>query len=87
MVGPVLAALGLTEAAVEELGLYHALLQLARDKSLRSSNLTVGFVVELSELVVTRKGRGRVEVPRDRIKVRELCHILIYVTQVFRIAI
>ena len=79
MVGPVLAALGLTEAAVEELGLYHALLQLARDKSLRSSNLTVGFVVELSELVVTRKGRGRVEVPRDRIKVREFCHILIYV--------
>ena len=43
MVGPVLAALGLTEAAVEELGLYHALLQLAKDKSLRSSNLTVGF--------------------------------------------
>ena len=79
MVGPVLAALGLTESAVEELGLYHALLQLARDKGLRSTSITVGLVLELSLLVVTKKGRGRVEVPRDRIKVTEFCHILTYV--------
>ena len=74
-----MAALGLADATVERLGIYPAILQLVRDKGLTSKHITVGFVVELSQLVVTKpRGGKKLEVPADRISVTEFCHIVAY---------
>ena len=79
MVPPLMAALGLADATVERLGMYPAILQLVRDKGLTSKHITVGFVVEISQLVVTKpRGGKKLEVPADRISVTEFCHIVAY---------
>ena len=78
-----MAAVGLPGLQVEQRGLYSSLLEETRDRQLNASNLKVGLVHELSQLVFLKpRASGRqasqVEVPRDKLSTSEFCHVVVY---------
>ena len=79
MATPRLSALGLTPAAMEEQGLYPALLAMVDTKGLVASNVTMGLVEELGGLVHSKANRWD-KVPPTRLAVQEFCHVVIYLT-------
>ena len=82
MAGPRLVALGLQATAVEEHGLYPALLQLTKDRNLTASHLTMGLVGEMASLVFVRQKGGKsrlVAVPKDQLAVKEFGHVVVFV--------
>ena len=78
MATPRLSAMGLTPAAVEELGLYPALIAMVDTEGLVAGHVTVGLVEELVGLVHSKANRWD-KVPPTRLGVQEFCHVVAYI--------
>ena len=78
MVTPRLSTLGLTPVAVEELGLYPALITMVDTEGLVAGHVTVGLVEELVGLVHSKANRWD-KVPPIRLGVQEFCHVVAYI--------
>ena len=70
--------MGLTPAAVEELGLYPALIAMVDTEGLVAGHVTVGLVEELVGLVHSKANRWD-KVPPTRLGVQEFCHVVAYI--------
>ena len=85
MAPPRLAALGLTAAGVDALGLYAALLAMVDARGLVAGHVTVGLVQELAQLVHPKSNRWDI-VPQSKLAVKEFCHVVAYMAARLEVA-